>query len=126
MKFNREKSKEYTSLKCNNKTKIEKFGKITLTSFGVVLLLFSMSLTNKIKPMEPANPKAPVQIIFSDYDKSRGEYLDKVSMYQDEFDNRKLLDFYKDGKLIFEYNGEKVEVTIKSLYLRYGKNEIVA
>lgn len=122
MKFNREKSKEYKSLKCNNKTKIENFGKITLTSFGVILLLFSMTLTNKVKPIIPNDNKPPIQIILTNSDKSRGKYLDTVSQYQENFDNRELIDFYKNGKIVFQYNNENIEVTVKSLYLRYGEN----
>lgn len=126
MKFNREKSKEYKSLQCNNKTKVEGFGKIFLTSFGVVLLLFLVSLSNKINPSEPINyedTKPSIQHIASEYDISRGEYLDRVNAYEEEFTNRELLNFYNDGKISFTYNGENIVVTVKSLYLRYGYND---
>lgn len=119
MNFNREKSKDFTLLECNEKMKIEKFGKVILTSFGVVLILFG---TNVNKNMVVTNSKdiERQQIVISEYDRERGKYLEKVHQYREEFSDNNLLDFYSNGRLIVNYNGKVIESNIKALYLRYG------
>ena len=118
MKFNREKSKEFVSIEINEKQKIEKFGKIVLTSFGIVLILFGNNLNNtKDITKEPDK----LQVIISEYDTERAKYLEKVIKYEENFNESGLLDFYKNGKLIVTYNETKIEVNLKALYLRYGE-----
>lgn len=119
MNFNREKSKDFTLLECNEKMKIEKFGKVILTSFGVVLILFG---TNVNKNMVVTNSKdiERQQVVISEYDRERGKYLEKVYQYREEFSDNNLLDFYNNGRLIVNYNGKVIESNIKALYLRYG------
>lgn len=119
MNFNREKSKDFTLLECNEKMKIEKFGKVILTSFGVVLILFG---TNVNKNMVVTNSKdiERQQVVISEYDRERGKYLEKVHQYREEFSDNNLLDFYNNGRLIVKYNGKVIESNIKALYLRYG------
>ena len=119
MNFNREKSKDFTLLECNEKMKIEKFGKVILTSFGVVLILFG---TNVNKNMVVTNSKdiERQQVVISEYDRERGKYLEKVHQYREEFSDNNLLDFYNNGRLIVNYNGKVIESNIKALYLRYG------
>lgn len=131
MKFNREKSKQFKSLECNSKKKIEKFGKITLTSFGIIIVLFGSALlhnnlANNQKEFEKtstSNHAESNHIEVSDYDRARAQYLEKLHQYRDEFTNQELYNFYKDGKVIVEYNGEKIESNLKALYLRYGYND---
>ena len=137
MKFNREKSKQFKSLECNSKKKIEKFGKITLTSFGIIIVLFGSALLhNNLKNnqnqfekpstsnhVEQSHEEMPPHIEVSDYGIARAQYLEKLHQYRDEFTNQELYNFYKDGKIIVEYNGEKIESNLKALYLRYGYNE---
>ena len=119
MKFNREKSKQFTLLECNEKKKVENFGKVILTSFGIVLLLFGDTLTKNISLNNSKNIENRTQII-SEYDIEIGKYLNKVHQYREEFTDSNLLDFYKNGKLVVNYNGNKIESNIKALYLRYG------
>ena len=119
MKFNREKSRQFTLLECNQKKKIEKFGKLILTSFGIVLILFGRSLDNNVS-INNSNNSEKTQIVISDYDIQRGQYLDRVHQYREEFDDNNLLDFYKNGKLVVNYNGKVIESNVKALYLRYG------
>ena len=120
MKFNREKSKEFASIKLNEKHKIEKFEKVILTSFGVVLILFANALINNDVIIDSKNNEN-LQVIISEYDIQRGQYLQKVHEYKEEFTDTNLYDFYQNGKLIMNYNGNKIEVKLKALYLRYGK-----
>lgn len=126
MRFNREKSKQFKSLECNSKKKIENFGKITLTSFGIIIVLFGSALlhnnlANNQKEFE--KPSTSNYIEVSDYDIERAQYLERLHQYRDEFTNQELYNFYKEGKIIVEYNGEKIESTLKALYLRYGYND---
>ena len=126
MRFNREKSKQFKSLECNGKKKIEKFGKITLTSFGIIIVLFgSASLHNNLANNQKwfEKPSTSNHIEVSDYDIARAQYLERLHQYRDEFTNQELYNFYKDGKVIVEYNGEKIESNLKALYLRYGYND---
>ena len=119
MKFNREKSKQFTMLVCNEKKKVEKFGEIVLTAFGVLLLLFGTTPTvnNSVKRIDNVGEGL---VVINEYDKARAEYLDRLYRYREEFTDKKLLDFYKNGKLIVNYNGNQIESNIKALYLRYG------
>ena len=119
MNFNREKSKEFTLLECNEKKKVEKFGKVILTSFGVVLILFGINSTENILTNNSKNIE-DTPVVISDYDRERGEYLQRVEQYRDEFTDINLLDFYNNGKLIVNYNENVIESNIKALYLRYG------
>lgn len=119
MKFNREKSKQFTLLECNEKKKAEKFQKITLTSYGVVLMLFGSNLP-KNNLVYKSRRKEKSQPTISEYDRKRGEYLAKVYQYKETFNDNSLLNFYKNGKLIVNYNGNVIESNIKALYLRYG------
>lgn len=121
MKFNREKSKQFTLLQSNEKKKIERFGKVVLTSFGVVLILFGTTLNNSDNNLiSKSNNVEKTKIVISDYDIARGEYLERVHRYRDEFEDNDLLKFYQDGKLVVNYNGNVIESNIKALYLRYG------
>ena len=122
MKFNREKSKEFSSIELNSKKKIEKFDKIILTSFGVVLMLFGSDVV-KHKPIFQMIDVSEPQIEISDYDKKRGEYLKKLHDYRECFEDDALYNFYKDGKIAVTYNGNTIEVNLKALYLRYGEIE---
>jgi len=122
MKFNREKSKQFTLLESNEKKDIERFGKVMLTSFGICVLLFGSALLEKEPVLSDNvyNKDENFEVVISDYDRDRFEYLEKVHKYRDEFDDRDLLDFYKNGKLVVNYNGNMIESNIKALYLRYG------
>ena len=123
MKFNREKSKQFSLIESKEKKKAEQFGKVVLTSFGIMLILFGSSLIESKqsnKPLQYVNNSDKSQVNISDYDIERGKYLERVHKYMGEFTDRKLLDFYKEGKLIVNYNGNKIESNLKALYLRYG------
>ena len=121
MKFNREKSKQFTLLECNQKKKIERFGKVVLTSFGVVLILFGTTLNSDDNNLIiKSNNAEKSKLMISNYDIARGEYLERVHQYKDDFEDNDLLEFYKNGKLVVNYNGNIIESNIKALYLRYG------
>lgn len=122
MNFNREKSKQFTSLECNGKKKVEKYvdGKVLLTAFGLLLLMFGTTfvinnLESDVNNVETSQP------MVSDYDIARGNYLQKVHQYREEFTDKDLLKFYQDGKIVANYNGNIIESNIKALYLRYGR-----
>ena len=121
MKFNREKSKDFVSIECNEKIKAEKFGNIILSSFGIVLILFGSAFMSKNTVGTPKNHDNSSAII-SEYDIERGIYLNKVYGLREEFENDSLLDFYQNGKLVVNYNGNRIEANLKALYLRYGYN----
>jgi len=125
MKFNREKSKQFTMLECNEKKNVESFGKVMLTAFGICILLYGSALfekqaSNNLYSNNNGDSSSNIKVVVSDYDRARAKYLEKVHEYRDNFDDRGLLDFYKNGKLIVNYNGNKIESNIKALYLRYG------
>ena len=121
MKFNKEKSKDFVSIECNEKIKAEKFGNIILTSFGIVLILFGSAFISKSIADTPKNDDN-LSIMISEYDIERGKYLNKVHELREGFENDNLLDFYQNGKLVMNYNGERIESNLKALYLRYGYN----
>ena len=66
------------------------------------------------------NDNNNVGLVVSEYDKQRAEYIERLHNYNDNFENIALLEFYNNGKLIVNYNGNVIEANINALYLRYG------
>lgn len=118
MKFNREKSKEFSSISINEKITAAKYEKVILTSIGIVLLIYGgIHSKGKITSINVENIDS--KAVVSQYDIDRYQYLEKVSHLKETFENDTILDYYNEGKLILNYNGNKIEVNLKALYLRY-------